>query len=120
MKQVLNKICLKAGKNGRIFNKLLDRPYTASQWYNEEILNMELVGIGVDGLGKSSAGDIIIDGEQVGIISDKNKTISATHKEVVENDWGWREENKIMLKFLDIIYNKPIILLKNNLFIICL
>ena len=88
----------KAGKNGRIFNKLLDRPYTASQWYNEEVPNMELVGIGVDGLEKSSAGDIITDGKHVGIISDQNKTISATPKEVVENDWGWREENKNNVK----------------------
>lgn len=37
------------------------------------------------------AGDIATDGKHVGIVSGKNKTISATEGKVVENDWGFRE-----------------------------
>lgn len=85
----------KPGLNGKIFNKLIDRPYTAEQWYNGLVPNMKLVGSGIDGLNKCSPGDIITNGSHIGIISGPQKTISASSIEnkIVENDWGWRNED---------------------------
>ena len=56
---------------------------------------MTLVGSGSDGLNKCWPGDIITDGGHMGIISAPQKTISASYPErkIVENDWGWRNEN---------------------------
>jgi hypothetical protein len=72
------------------------RPYTCKQWYKEKVPCMKCIGKGVEGLKKSLPGDIITNGRHMGIISGPNKTISASSvtNTVVENDWGWREEQK--------------------------
>lgn len=69
-----------------------NRPYVSKQWKAGEVPGMKLVGNGMDGLDKSQPGDIITDGQHVGIISGPSLTISASSAEskIVENDWGWR------------------------------
>ena len=61
---------------------------------------MKCIGKGVEGLKKSLPEDIITDGTYMGIISGPNKTLSASSLTniVVENDWGWREEQKDEVK----------------------
>jgi len=85
----------KAGTMGRILNSVIERPFCASEWHAGKVPQMKLVGCGADGLNKSWPGDIVTDGNHVGIISGPQKTISASaiENKIVENNWGWRKEN---------------------------
>jgi hypothetical protein len=69
-----------------------DVVYLAKEFYNGEVPGFELVKI-------PQPGDICADGTHVGIVSGRNKTISATETEVVENDWGFRLEEKREIRF---------------------
>ena len=64
------------------------RHYSAAEIYRGRLLNFKLVK-------KPQPGDIAADGQHVGIVSGKGKTISASiiTGTVVENDWGFRGEN---------------------------
>lgn len=70
--------------------------------YCEEMPNFKCIGKGIEALNKSLLGDIITDGKHMGFISGYRKTISASSKaedlKVVENDWGWREDQKDTVK----------------------
>lgn len=56
---------------------------------------MDYIGENDDGRRGSKQGDIITDGNHMGIVAGNNNTISAsyTEKKVVKNDWGFRGEN---------------------------
>jgi hypothetical protein len=83
-----------------IFNQSENRPYTAKEWHNQEVPKMQLIGCGADGLNDCLPGDIITDGSYIGIISDKKEklTFSASSQEIIEDDWGWREEDYPKIK----------------------
>ena len=78
------------------FKDTKKRPYVCKQWYNEEVPNMKLIGKGIPALNKCWPGDIVTDGGHIGIISAPQKTISASFTEgkIVENNWGWRANDK--------------------------
>ena len=65
------------------------RHYSAAEIYSGRLLNFKLVKI-------PQFGDIAADGQHVGIVSGKGKTISASiiTGKVVENDWGFRGKDK--------------------------
>lgn len=65
------------------------RHYSAAEIYSGRLLNFKLVKI-------PQPGDIAADGQHVGIVSGKWKTISASiiTGKVVENDWGFRGKDK--------------------------
>lgn len=88
----------KPGRKAKYLVEQQQRPFTCKQWYNEEVPNFICIGKGVEALEKSLPGDIITDGKHMGIISGPNLTINANSKfwvnKVVENDWGWREDQK--------------------------
>ena len=90
-----------SGKLGQFFGQS-QRPYRCKEWYNEEVPNFKCIGKGIEALNKSLPGDIITDGKHMGFISGYRKTISASSKvedlKVVENDWGWREDQKDIVK----------------------
>lgn len=66
------------------------RNYSAAEIYDGRLLNFKRVKI-------PKPGDIAADGQHVGIVSENRKTISASiiTGKVVENDWGFREKNRI-------------------------
>ena len=70
------------------------RPPCVSDWKNEEVPGFVLIGEGDEGRKNSKKGDIIAAGTHVGIISENNKTISSTDKEIVENNWGFRGDEE--------------------------
>jgi len=90
----------KPGFLGSIFNQLQERPYTAGQWYEGQVPHTELVGTGEDGLNKCQPGDIVTNGNHIGIITEPHKTVSASSKDnaVVENDWAWRKDEYSKVK----------------------
>ena len=115
----------KRGWKGAIGFAPKARPYICRQWYNEQVPNFICIGKGVDALNKSLPGDIITNGKHMGIISGKGKTISANSSLnpfnenkniVIENDFGWREEEKNVVKIfrynLDDENNKDFIVKK--------
>ena len=73
--------------------KKTKRPPCASDWYNETVEGFTLIGEGEEGRKLCKAGDIMTDGTHMGIVSEGKQTISATDKEIVQNDWGFREDN---------------------------
>lgn len=87
-------------KYGRLF--IQKRPYRCKQWYAEEVPNFKFMGKGKEALKQSKPGDIITQGKHIGIISGFKKTISASSRsnenKVVENDFGWREDEQDIVK----------------------
>ena len=71
----------------------LDRPPCAIDWYNKTVSGMTFIGEGDDGKSKCKQGDIITNGEHIGIVAGNNKTISATASQIEHNNWGFRGEN---------------------------
>jgi len=71
----------------------LDRPPCAIDWYNKKVSGMSFIGEGDEGRKNCKQGDIITDGNHMGIVAGNNKTISAGESEVLHNDWGFRGEN---------------------------
>ena len=65
------------------------RNFSAKEIYRGRLLNFRCVK-------NPKPGDIAADGEHVGIVSGKGKTISASiiTGRVVENDWGFRGKNR--------------------------
>ena len=60
---------------------------------------------GVKALNKSLPGNIITNGIHMGIISRPHKTINASSRigdkmKIVDNDWGWREDEKNIVKIV--------------------
>ena len=76
-----------------------ERPPTASQWYNGEVENMKLIGIGEEGLSNAIRGDILTNGHHMGIISGKKKTISARCDVIVENEYGWDDNSTKIFRY---------------------
>lgn len=76
------------------------RPSTCSEWYSGTVPATTCIGSGLAAFPKCWPGDIITDGEHIGIISGVRKVISASAVEgrVVENDWGWRQEQASKIK----------------------
>ena len=81
------------------FRDQLKRPPCVTEWKNEEVPGFVLIGEGDEGRNKSKKGDIIAADSHVGIVSKNKKTISATDKEIVENDWGFRGEEEELKVF---------------------
>ena len=73
----------------------LKRPPCASDWYNGKVNGMTYIGENDEGRKKSNKGDIITDGNHMGIVAGNNESISASFSEkvVVRNSWGFRGEN---------------------------
>ncbi len=73
-------------------------PPLASQWADKD---QQIDGYVV--VDKPKPGDVASDGGHVGIVSDTGKTISASSasnaKKVVENDWGFRPQQKGKITF---------------------
>ena len=76
----------------KIFGGLAQRAYSAKEIYEGELPEFRRVS-------KPQPGDICADGKHVGIVSGKGKTISASEKKVVENDWGFRKNAKRESRF---------------------
>ena len=79
----------------------LDRPPCAKDWFDKKVPGMTYIGQGNDGRRKCREGDIITDGNHMGIVTRDNNTISAsyTEKKIVKNDWGFRGENVRIFRF---------------------
>ena len=87
-------------QNDYVKEVIVKRPYVCKQWYNEEVPYFKCIGKGTEALKKAKPGDIITNGSHIGMISGQKKTISASSKvhEVVENDWGWRKDERDEVK----------------------
>ena len=70
------------------------RPPCCKDWYNVKVPGFKLIGEG-----EEEPGDIVTDGKHIGIIAGNEQTISATYDEIVENDWGYRKNQKKTLKY---------------------
>ena len=77
---------------------ILARPPTTDVWFDEKISKVILVGKGRTKDIKYLPGDIITNGAHMGILAEDSKTISANEKEIVCNDWGFRENEKETFK----------------------
>lgn len=66
---------------------LTKRVYSAKEFHEGKVPGFKKVE-------NPQAGDICTDGKHVGIVSGKGKTISAAEHSVVENDWGFRKDQK--------------------------
>ena len=75
------------------------RPPCCMDWYNEKVPGFILIGEGEEGKQNCIPGDIVTDGTHMGIIAGNEQTISAAYDEVVENDWGYRGNEKRTLKY---------------------
>ena len=73
----------------------LDRPPCARDWYDKTVPGMKFIGEDRNGKNNCIQGDIITDGNHMGIVAGNCQTISASYneKKVVRNDWGFRGEN---------------------------
>ena len=73
----------------------LDRPPYASDKFNKTVPGIDYIGENDDWRRGRKQGDIITDGNHMGIVAGNNQTISASYNEkiVVRNDWGFRGEN---------------------------
>ena len=84
-------------KSGKVEGILQDsgKPYTPLQWINKEVPDISYVGDGIDGLNKCWPGDIVTDGNHMGIITAPQKTINISEKTntIVEDNWGWRKKD---------------------------
>ena len=67
-------------------------PYRAQDFYNGKVPGFVQVK-------HPQPGDVCADGKHVGIVSQVGKTISATKDSVVENEWGFRENEKGKSRF---------------------
>ena len=76
-----------------------NRPPCCSDWYNKKVPGFTFIGEGEEGKRICQQGDIVTDGKHVGIIAGNGKTISAAHDKVVENDWGFRQNQKKLRYF---------------------
>ena len=76
-------------------NGQLDRPPCAIDWYNKKVSGMEFIGENNNGRRNCMQGDIITDGNHMGIVAGNNQTISASYdeKKVVRNSLGFKGEN---------------------------
>ena len=67
-------------------------PYRARDFYNGKVPGFVQVK-------HPQPGDVCSDGHHVGIVSRPGKTISASEKSVVENEWGFRKNAKRESRF---------------------
>ena len=74
--------------------KKMDRPPTAKQWYDGEVEMFEEIEES-----DAEGGDVCSDGSHCGIVAKQGQTISANGDIVIQNDWGWRENQEGKVKF---------------------
>ena len=81
-------------KNADLSPCFLSRPPSAKDWFDEKVKNVILVGEGNPRNIKWEEGDVITDGDHIGIVTRCGKTINAGENEIVENDWGFNDKSK--------------------------
>ena len=68
------------------------RPPCCIDWYNKEVLEADFIGEGIDGIEDCEKGDIITDGNHIGIVAGRGKSINAGEMKVNLNEFGFGEE----------------------------